>query len=223
MANREPLAVDEWYHCYNRGIDKRKVFDSRSDYERFLLNMFVGNRNIPVHISNMKDRSLDSVLSDVNLKTSNPLVEIGAYSLMPNHFHFVLKEIQEGGIALFMQKVFTGYTMYFNKKNNRTGALFAGTFKSRHIADDRYLKHLISYVHLNPAELFDREWKSKEGDLAALEEFLRDYSYSSLADFAGSKRLQRRILGNEIFELFDKLPTMRQMVNQARTYEVLNI
>lgn len=219
MATRPPIAVDEWYHCYNRGVDKRRVFQSKSDYERFLLLLYVGNSAIPIHVSNMKNRRLNEALSGTTLRGS-PLVDIGAYSLMPNHFHLVVKEITEGSIALFMQKVFTGYTMYFNKKNERTGALFAGTFKSKHIADDEYLKHLISYVHLNPAGIFDPEWQHRALS-DKLEKYLQNYEYSSLPEFIGKKRLQRKILSDKIFELFDKIPSMQQLLREARTYETL--
>ena len=151
------------------------------------------------------------------------LVSILAFCLMPNHYHLILKQIKEGGIIKFMQKFGTGYTMYFNQKNARTGALFAGTFKSNHIADDRYLKHLISYVHLNPAELFEPGWKEKIGDLSKVEKRLREYPYSSLPEFLGHTRPHRVLLGNSAFELFDKVPTMGQMVRDARTYETLNV
>ncbi|OGG77675.1 hypothetical protein A3B35_02565 [Candidatus Kaiserbacteria bacterium RIFCSPLOWO2_01_FULL_54_24] len=223
MANRKPIEVGEWYHCYNRGVDKRKVFLEERDYDRLLLHMFLGKRPKPIQLFNERDHRLVTILRDSEKATGLDIVEIGAYALMPNHVHFVLKEIQEGGVALFMQKVFTGYTMYFNQKNARTGALFAGTFKSNHIADDRYLKHLISYVHLNPAELFEPGWKEKIGDLSKVEKRLREYPYSSLPEFLGHTRPHRVLLGNSAFELFDKVPTMGQMVRDARTYETLNV
>ena len=217
------MDLGEWYRCYNRGVHMRKVFLEERDYDRLLLHMFLGKRPKPIQLFNERDHRLVTILRDSEKATGLDIVEIGAYALMPNHVHFVLKEIQEGGVALFMQKVFTGYTMYFNQKNARTGALFAGTFKSNHIADDRYLKHLISYVHLNPAELFEPGWKEKIGDLSKVEKRLREYPYSSLPEFLGHTRPHRVLLGNSVFELFDKVPTMGQMVRDARTYEALNI
>lgn len=215
MANRQPFAIDEWYHCYNRGVDKRKVFNTKSDYERFLVSMFVANGSLPVHISNQKDRNLQSVLADTELDRGKSIVEIGSYSLMPNHFHFVLKEIQDGGIALFMQKVFTGYTMYFNKKYERNGPLFAGVFKSKHVANDRYLKWLVSYIHLNAADLFAPKWRDATGSVRVLGKKLRDYPYSSLPDFLAQKRSERKLLGDSIFDLFDSVPTLESMINDA--------
>ncbi|MDP3645752.1 MAG: transposase [bacterium] len=218
MANRKPIELEEWYHCYNRGVDKRKVFLNRSDYERFLLLMFIANASIPAHTFHLESRHLQTVLSDTLLNRGSAIVEIGAYSLMPNHIHFVLKEIQEGGISLFMQKVFTGYTMYFNERNERTGSLFAGTFKSKHVVNDDYLKLLVPYVHLNCVELFDPKWKAGQGNIGAVQKRLEEYPYSSLPDFLGTKRPERKLLGDSIFELFERLPTAREMLEEAKEY-----
>ncbi|HEY4522042.1 MAG TPA: hypothetical protein VJH91_00160 [Candidatus Paceibacterota bacterium] len=218
MSYRQPFAIDEWYHCYNRGVDKRKIFQTKADYERFLLLLYVCNGTRAVHVSNLKDRRLHSILSDTTINRGKTLVEIGAYSLMPNHFHLVLKEIQEGGIASFMQKVFTGYTMFFNKKNDRTGALVAGPFKSKHVPNDEYLKHLIAYVHLNSAELFDSAWKKGTGNRQLLEQKLPLYSYCSLPDFLGQKRLENRLIGDSVFSLFESIPTIQEMLQEAGSY-----
>jgi len=154
------------------------------------------------------------------MERGEPMVEIGAYTLMPNHFHLLLKEIREGGIAIFMQRIFTAFTMYFNKKYERTGALFAGPFKSRHAADDRYIKKLISYLHLNATELFGPHRKDGRGNIEIIEKRLIEYPYSSLSDFLGYERPERKILGNSIFELFDTIPTLKEMVDDANSYYI---
>jgi len=218
MPERSPFAIDEWYHCYNRGVDKRIVFEDTADYNRFMLLLFLGNGSEPIHIANLKDRDLHAVLNDASIERGELLVEIGAYTLIPNHFHLVLKEIMEGGIALFMQRVFTAYTMYFNKKNERTGALFASTFKSKHIDDDRYIKQVISYLHVNASELFDPKWKDGESNLEKIGNQLLKYPYSSLPDFLGQKRPERKILGDSIFELFETIPTLQEMIADASAY-----
>lgn len=223
MANRDPFAIDEWYHCYNRGVDKRKIFGDTRDYERFLLGMFVGNGEIPVHISNLKNPQLREVLKDDSFDRGDPLVEIGAYCLMPNHFHLLIKETTEGGVARFMQKLCTGYTMYFNTKHERTGALLAGTFKSKHVSNDRYLKHLVSYIHLNPAELFDPEWEIGQGNSRMIKKNLENYRYSSLPDFFGQNRLESSIIGKSLFDLYEILPTLSEIVEEALAYHQENI
>ncbi len=220
MAERSPFGVGEWYHCYNRGVDKRIVFENARDYNRFLLLLYLGNGSVPLHLANLKNHNIRAVLEDVLIEREEPIVEIGAYILMPNHFHLLLKEIQEGGITIFMQRIFTAFTMYFNKKYDRTGALFAGPFKSRHITDDRYLKHLISYQHLNVAELFEPRWKDGFGNLKKIEKQLVAYPYSSLLDFLGQKRPERKILGDSVFELYDSIPTLAEIIGDAHAYYI---
>lgn len=210
-------ATGEWYHCYNRGTDKRIVFEDTVDYERFLALLYVSNGTMPIRISDHRTTNLHSFLEDENLDRGDPLVAIGAYTLMPNHPHLVLKQIADGGIARFMQKVFTGYTMYFNLKKNRTGALFAGTYKSRHVSDDRYMKQVIPYVLMNPAELFMHEFEKNTVDISSIEKELRAYPYSSLPDFLGLKRQENKIVV-PLDEYYDTKPTLNEMLSDAISY-----
>ena len=136
---------------------------------------------------------------------------------MPNHFHLVCREVRDKGIATFMQKVCTGYTMFFNKKQQRTGALLAGTFKSKHVEDDRYFKKVVSYVLLNHAELFEPKWKEGKGDIKLLGEKILQYPYSSLPDFFGTPRLQGSIVSN-LSEYYDKKPSLSELVCEAHEY-----
>jgi hypothetical protein len=108
--------------------------------------------------------------------------------------------------------------MYFNRKYERTGTLLSGVFKSRHIDDDQYLKQVVSYTHLNAAELFDPKWKDGQGDLRKIEKGLLEYPYSSLPDFLGQKRPEQKILGDSIFELFETIPTLQEMIDEASAY-----
>lgn len=212
---RKPFEIDEWYHCYTRGIDKRKTFANRHDYERFLGLLYLCNNTTPTHRSDMRSPTLVDVLS---IKRDEPLVGIGAFCLMPNHFHLLIKETTDKGISTFMQKLGTAYTMYFNIKNERTGNLFAKPFRSKHIYDDAYLQQVIQYIHCNPAEIFEPVWK--EGlvkDLPALREKLLAYSYSSFGTFENSNDSLRKILDESIFKVETQLPS-RKMLEEARDY-----
>lgn len=106
---------------------------------------------------------------------------------MPNHFHFLLTQKEDGGISKFMQKVCTGYVMYYNKKYKRTGSLFEGKFKSRYTDTDKYLKYIFSYIHLNPIKLINKSWK-KEGikNIPKSLNFLQTYNYSSFKDYTNN-------------------------------------
>jgi len=87
-----------------------------------------------------------------------------------------------------MLKLMTSYSMYFNKKYERTGKLYEGVFKSIHAGNDRYLKYLYSYIHLNPAKLIDKNWKeNKNRKTKLLLEHVFSYPYSSLQEYANSK------------------------------------
>ncbi|MEK7140271.1 MAG: transposase, partial [Patescibacteria group bacterium] len=109
MSRNFVFSEEEFYHCYGRGTEKRKIFLSKKDYERFLNLLFVCNSTKTIHLSDFKEKSFNEIFL---LPRENTLIEIGAYCLMPNHFHFLLKEKQKDGISLFMQKTITAYTMY---------------------------------------------------------------------------------------------------------------
>lgn len=203
MTRNLVFAPGEFYHIYNRGTEKRKIFLTHYDYERFLSLLYLANSEEPVDLKR-QGRTLSELL---NQERGEKLVDLCAYCLMPNHFHLIVKEVKEGGISKFIQKLTTGYTMYFNKMNERSGALFQGKFKSEHANDDRYLKYLIAYVHLNPVKLFQAEWKIKEiSDRKGAERFLDQYRYSSFLDYCGQSRLENSLLSIEALPQYSSTP-----------------
>lgn len=217
MVTRLPCTTDEWYHCYNRGVDKRIVFRHTRDYERFLALLYTSNGSKSDAISSRFNLDLRSILAERDDR-GDPLVDIAVYCLMPSHVHLVLKQLVDGGIAKFMQKVFTAYTMYFNSRNARTGALFSGTYKAKHIDDDTYLKCVVPYVLLNPIELFQPKWKEGDRDLVAAKKQLLEYQFSSAGSFAGKESLTAKITGAGIRDYYDRLPALEQMLQSATEY-----
>src|SRR3989338_5254383 len=127
MSRSFSFEVGEYYHCYSRGTEKRNIFLNKKDYERFIALLFACNSITTIHLSDYQKKTFGEIFDIVR---GDSLVDIGAYCLMSNHFHLLLHEKEEGGISIFMQKLITAYTMYFNKKYERTGALFAGRFKA---------------------------------------------------------------------------------------------
>ena len=122
-----------------------------------------------------------------------------------------------------MQKLGTAYTMYFNIKNERVGGLFITPFRSKHVPGDRYFKHVVQYIHLNPIDLFEPKWKNSpliaRRRLATIEQMLKAYPYSSLADYVGSKRVERVILDQEAVDLLrTDLPPLSQVIKEAAMY-----
>ncbi|OHB18252.1 MAG: hypothetical protein A2749_00305 [Parcubacteria group bacterium RIFCSPHIGHO2_01_FULL_45_26] len=144
--NRERLVTGEHYHIYNRGVDKRFIFSDTKDVERFMLSMRVFNSVEPV----LSIRDVLEIKEKVKrLPARKALVEFVAYCLNPNHYHFILRQLVDGGIAEFMKRLNGGYTWYFNKKNTRNGALLQGVYKSSLISDNDKLLELSAYVNLN--------------------------------------------------------------------------
>ena len=133
------FAPNEHYHCFNRGVDKRKIFLDQQDYVYFL--------------KLLRHLNTSEVLGKLRLqekrKPVDPPVTILSYCLLPNHFHLLLRCNTEAGAAKYMQRISGGYTMYFNKKYNRGGSLFQGKFKANHIPSDQDLRQLLAYVRYN--------------------------------------------------------------------------
>jgi|SRR3989338_7458782 len=183
----------EYYHVYNRGNSKQTIFHDKPDYDRFLKLLFLSNSEESFKIYLIGNNVY-------NFDRGKNLVSIGAYCLMANHFHLLVTPNTEGGISKFMQKLSTGYSMYYNKKYDRTGTLFEGKFKSEHADDDNYLKYLFSYIHLNPIKLIDKSWKEHGiQDIPSAVKYLNQYSPSSYLDYLGYDRVQNKIINPKEF------------------------
>lgn len=216
MTRPFEFSVDEYYHIYNRGNDKRRIFLDAGDFLRFLALLYISNNTRTIHLSDYPGASLSDILL---LPRGDTLVDIGAYCLMTNHFHLLLREKSENGISTFMQKL-GGYTMYFNKKHQRSGSLFQGVFKSTHADTDEYLKYLFSYIHLNPVKYIEPEWKEKGIiDLQKTKEYLNKYPYSSYLDFLGKIRIENLILNRVAFpEYFETGHDFEEYLEDWLTY-----
>jgi len=173
------FAIGEFYHLYNRGNSRQTIFKDSADYQRLLTLLYVANSAEVVRLDNLRQQKIDPF----SVEIVNPLVAIGAYCLMPNHYHLLITPLIEDGISLFMKKLGTGYSMYFNKRHERAGSLFEGTFKSQWADTDEYLRYLFSYIYLNPMKLHDAEWNHRPMN-SSDQAFLEQYRYSSYYDFA---------------------------------------
>lgn len=202
MAIRKvPFATGEYYHLYNRGNSKQIIFHDDQDHYYFI--------NLLLVLNNSKQfKSRYSPQSDVEEK----LVSIGSYCLMPNHFHVLIRQEKDGGISLFMQKLLTGYAMYYNKKYKHTGGLFEGRFKSKYAGEDRYMKYLFSYIHLNPLKIIDKDWKT-----AKLHDkhfsFLLQYPYSSFHEYL---KEEYSVVSKESFP--DYFPTKKSFLKEVTSW-----
>lgn len=144
------FAPRSYYHIYNRGVEKRVIYIDDEDYTYFV-NL------LKRHLS--KEKYYDK--NGRAYRNYYGEVELVAYCLMPNHFHFLLYISEnERAYSSFLQGILTAYTIYFNKKYKRVGGLFQSTFKASRISNDRYLQHVSRYIHLNPRDYKNWEYSS---------------------------------------------------------------
>jgi len=178
MASRQiPLVNDHYYHIFNRGVNRQPITVNKWDYKRIIdLLRFYKSTYSPTRFSKFKLLPLEERKEMWNKINSSPsYVDIVAYCLIPNHFHLILKQNVDKGISKFLGNFQNSYTKYFNTKNERTGHLFQGQFKSVLVDTDNQLIHLSRYIHLNPytSALVDNENK------------LTNYEWSSFPEYLG--------------------------------------
>lgn len=155
-----------YYHLYNRGVEKRKIFLDDRDYKTFLY--FLKRYLQPPDPKDLRFSKQRSLAGEINLLV---------YCLMSNHFHLLVKQETRDGITKLMNRIGTNYGMYFNKRYERVGSLFQGVYKAVLIDNGAQLLHLSRYIHLNPYEIENRNFKR-----------LADYLYSSYGDYLGKRK-----------------------------------
>lgn len=199
---KTPLANNEFYHIYNRGNSKQKIFFDNQDYDRFIKLLYICNS---IKQISFRDDIVEKKIDAWDFDREETIVSIGAWVLMPNHFHvyitFPEDRLQgENDITIFMRKVCTSYSQYFNLKYKRTGSLFESRFKSAHMENDNQAKYIFSYIHLNPVKLLDSKWKENGlKDKKKIKDFLKKYLWSSYLDYKGIIRPQNKILNKKAF------------------------
>ena len=200
---RVSLVGGEFFHIYNRGNSKQEIFLDSEDYLRFVKLLYICNSEKRF---NFREDIVKKHIDVWDYDRGQTIVAIGSWVLMPNHFHLYIScaykdiEKEESYISIFLNKLCTAYSMYFNKKYNRTGKLFENKFKSVNVLDEVQAKYLFSYIHLNPVKLIDSKWKeegikNKEKTIT----FLNSYKWSSYHEFNGVNRVENKILSKENF------------------------
>ena len=174
MPSRNTVKIDvpnSYYHVYARGNSRSEIFLDSQDYA-FFLKLFQR------YLS--KEPKFDRI--------GNPYphlynkLELIAYCLVPNHFHLLLYQQEEGVMQKFMRGLMTSYSRYFNRKYHKTGSLFETRYKASHIDHQNYLEHITRYIHLNA-----KDW--------------RDHPYSSINFYAGDEKAQW-LRPERVLELF---------------------
>ena len=192
MSRQRPQLVNgEIYHIVSRAVGDTVIFDTEKDFYRGIFSIYEFNNDNPVNIWERRhDRAIEKKKlgpTSPTLQERDMFVEVLAFSFMPNHLHLLLRQLKDDGIVKFMQKVGTGYAVYFNKKYNRKGHLF-DKFRAVHIEDDEQLKNTFVYVHANLISLIEPGWKGKGiANPEKVKEFLENNKRHSYLDYLGKK------------------------------------
>ena len=187
-ARRTPFCENSYYHVYNRGVEKRKIFLDENDYKSFI-GILRSYLSFPVKREKdiLQGRALR--ISDHRLYQE---IKLLSYCLMPNHFHLLVKQNTKDAVTKLMRRVLTAYSMYFNEKYERVGGLFQGRFKAKEVETDEYLLHLSRYIHRNPLE----SGIVKVGDL-------QNYPWSTYTVYLGKNEIEF-VKSNLILDYFNK-------------------
>lgn len=184
------IVAGEIYHIVNRGVDKRTIFIDQHDHLRFIHDLYEFNDHNPVtHTTYSFNNHFSADIGRPNIKKKRELlVEILAFCLMPNHYHLLLRPLQDTGITFFMKKLNMGYAKYFNEKYERSGALFEGKYKSVPVTREAHFIYLPYYIHCNPLDMITPEWRDKKMfDSKKAITFLENYRWSSHLDYLNKK------------------------------------
>ena len=194
MERKHTISEGEYYHLYNRGVEKRNIFITQEDRKRFERLLYIANGTERFVYRDIERKALKEI------DRGKPLVAIAAWVLMPNHFHILVNEITTGGTTAFIEKLCTGYSSYFNKRHDRVGPLFQGRYKSQHIVSDTHLKYLFAYIHLNPLKLINPKWKDY-GSISATKarKFISAYGHSSYLSYVNTNKAENILLSRQEF------------------------
>ena len=198
------LVTGEYYHIYNRGNGKSKIFLDKEDYERFKKFLYICNSK---NKFNFRDSIVDAKIDAFDFDRGEELVSILAWVIMPNHFHLFVTSLRQGLgkggdredlISKYMHKVSTSYAMYFNKKYKRTGSLFEGKFKAKHVDKENYFNYLFAYIHLNCLKLIQPDWKDNGiNNIENAKKYLAEFENSSHPDYFGGERKESKIINKK--------------------------
>lgn len=220
MPTKRPQFINgEIYHVIVRGIGGRKTFLEERDYLRYLLSLYKFNDKDPVLDRFYRREATPAIMTKAPKleKPRDVLVEILSLSLMPNHIHLLLRQLQDNGIPLFIQKL-GGYSTYFNKYHKRFGSLFQRPFKAIHIEDDDQLFIVTTYIHMNAIDLVEYDYKEKGiSNPEKVIEFLKSHPWSSYPHYLGAENISWLIDKDFLNKVFGGPDGFKEFV-EARVY-----
>ncbi|OGG03766.1 hypothetical protein A2Z33_04735 [Candidatus Gottesmanbacteria bacterium RBG_16_52_11] len=212
MAKRKTLLVnDEIYHVYNRSAARQPVLTGSGNLNRFInLVNFYRFKSPGLRYSHYTRLALDLKKSflDKLSKSGQPLVEIYVFALMPNHYHFLMKQLLDEGIKIFASHIQNSYARYYNTKYDRVGSIWQEMFKAERIETDEQFIHLARYIHLNPLTSFIIKYPVD----------LEDYRWTSYSAYSG-KYITHFLKLNNLREFFSNTEEFKQFTFDNLDYQ----
>jgi len=217
--------MSEFYHTYNRGVEKRKIFLEDADYFRGVHDLYEFN---DVKAAINLNRRFEGFPKSINVeKVREKLVNIIVWCLMPNHYHLFSYPVADNGLSKFHQKFGVGFANFFNVKYKRSGALFQGRYKKVLVTNDTQALQLICYIHSNPLDLWKPNWKEKgltNSEIQNALKFLeKEYRWSSHLDWWGVRNFPSLIDNNFIPRFFKNPEEYREFFVNWLKYYTKNI
>jgi putative transposase len=199
----------EHYHLYNRGNEKQTLFHDKGDHVRFLYALLHAQTPSPLSNVSYAVNVFEKIgkFSNLNRISSKSVttrdVHVVAFCIMPNHFHIIASEQQEGGLSRYAHQILTAYAMYFNTKYKHSGHVFQGPFGATHITSNEQMLYTSAYVHRNPREV--ESWKGRE----------HKFPWSSYQDYVAENRWGESLALDVIFKQFDDGESYRHFVDES--------
>ncbi len=200
-----------YYHLFNRGAFKSTIFLDKEDYQTFtdILRYYLTRT---FHVARSKAHQYTARKQNVKERffhiSAQPTFQLIAYCLMPNHYHFLIKQTQSptpnNNISNFIKQISLAYYRYFSQKHQHNGSLFQSRYKNVKIESDEQLLHLSKYIHLNPQKLVKN---------------LSDYPYSSYPAYIGQTLTPKWLHPEHILELPYFLNTKNPLQKYQRFVE----
>lgn len=209
IMRKQKATVGEYYHLYNRGINKQIIFHDRGDYVRFLFLLIYFQSperflNISKFVIFYLQKSFFKINSDSLEKIiRSRFVELVVFCIMPNHFHLIIKELKLDGVPSYMHRVLGGYSKYYNQKYKKSGHLFQNAYQMVHVENNTQLLYLSAYIHRNPRKLND--WKGKESL----------YEWSSYQDYVNISRFGLLLVQTIILDQFESKEKYRHFLESS--------
>ena len=212
----QSFAENEFYHVFGRGTNKEKIFIDDHDKARFIF--LITHFQSPIKIYNvswytesfLKNGSFSTKENRVAEVLKKRNVELVAFVLMSNHFDLLIQNLEDGILSVYMHRILTAYSKYFNAKYHKKGHVFEGPFQAVHTKNNTQLLHLSAYIHKNPKEI------------KGFENTYDKYPCSSYQDYIGLNRWGNFLSTQIVLKQFKDQAKYKDFVTESTAKENLN-